>query len=316
MTIIPVLIFLAVFLFVLGVYGVLSGDRHQIQARLFRYTKEQAGGSEGNTKRELWRSLLRWGGMLFTSVKFANRVEERLAQADIPLRGEEFLFLVLSLTLGVPFVVVVVTGNLRFAVLCGLLACILPWIYINSKRQKRLGLLNNQLADSLSIMTNALRAGYSFLQAMEMVAMEAHPPLAGEYKRALREMQLGAPVEAALNNMSRRVGSEDLDLVITAMLTQRQVGGNLAEVLDNIGETIRERVKIKGEIKTLTAQGRISGLIIGLLPVLLVGLLLVINPQYIGVLFREPLGLALLVGAVCGELVGVLFIKRIVDIKV
>ena len=316
MTVIPVLTFAAVFLFVLGVYGLLSGDRHQIQARLNRFTKQQAGGSEGNTRRELWRSLLRWGGKLFTSLKLADRVEERLAQADIPLRGGEFLFLDLSLTLGVPFVVFVGTGNLRFAILCGILACFLPWIYVNSKRQKRLNLLNNQLGDSLSIMTNALRAGYSFLQAMEMVAMESQPPLAGEYKRALREMQLGAPVEVALNNMSRRVGSDDLDLVITAMLTQRQVGGNLAEVLDNIAETIRERVKIKGEIKTLTAQGRISGLIIGLLPVLLVVLLLVINPQYIGVLFSEPLGIALLVGAACGELLGVLLIKRIVDIKV
>ncbi len=314
--IIFVLVFSAVFLFVMGVYGLLCGDRHQMQERLLRYTKQQVGGTEGTDKRDIWRTLLSWGGRLFTSVKFTERVEERLAQADIPLRGEEVLFLDLAITLGVPFIVVVMTANLSFAVLCGFVSCISPWIYINSKRQKRLRLLNNQLADSLSIMINALRAGYSFLQSMEMVASESPQPLAKEYKHALREMQLGTPVEAALSNMSRRVGSDDLDLVITALLTQRQVGGNLAEVLDNIAETIRERVKIKGEIKTLTAQGRISGLIIGLLPVFLVALLLVINPQYIGVLFNEPLGLALLMGAVCGEVIGVLLIKQIVDIKV
>jgi energy-coupling factor transporter ATP-binding protein EcfA2 len=176
--------------------------------------------------------------------------------------------------------------------------------------------LKAELADSLGIMTNSLRAGYSFLQAMEMVAAEAPYPLGGEYKRTLREIQLGTPTETALNNMSHRVGSDDLELVVTAIITQRKVGGNLAEILDSIAGTIRERVRIQGEIKTLTAQGRISGLIIGLLPVALVAVLFVINPGYIGMLFTEPIGLVLVGGAVIGEIVGVLIVKKIVDIKV
>ena len=140
-------------------------------------------------------------------------------------------------------------------------------------------------------------------------------PLGGEYKRTLREIQLDTP-ETALNNMSHRVGSDDLELVVTAIITQRKVGGNLAEILDSIAGTIRERVRIQGEIKTLTAQGRISGLIIGLLPVALVAVLFVINPGYIGMLFTEPIGLVLVGGAVIGEIVGVLIVKKIVDIKV
>ncbi|MDD4262105.1 MAG: type II secretion system F family protein [Syntrophaceticus schinkii] len=310
--------FTATLLFIMGIYGLISGDRHQLEARLLRYTRQNPPDRSKvpGEKKDMGRSLLRWGGRFFAAFKLSDRVEERLAQADFPLRGEEFLFLILVLTVGFPLLLILLTGNLRIAIFCGLIACMLPWIHLNIRRQKRLQLLNSQLADSLGIMTNALRAGYSFLQGMEMVAAETPHPLAGEYKRALREMQLGTPTEVALNNMSRRVGSDDLELVITAILTQRQVGGNLAEILSNIAGTIRERVRIKGEIKTLTAQGRISGLIIGLLPVVLLALLLVINPGYIGMLFTEPIGIALLGGSACGEVIGVLIIKRIVNIEV
>lgn len=310
--------FTATLLFIMGICGLILGDRHHLEVRLLRYTRQKPPDKSeaSGEKKDLGRSLLRWGGRFFTTFKLSDRVEERLAQADLPLRGEEFLFLDLILAIGMPVLLIFLSGNLQLAVFCGITACILPWVHLNLRRQRRLRLLNSQLADSLGVMTNALRAGYSFLQAMEMVAAETPPPLAGEYKRALREMQLGTPTEVALDNMSRRVGSDDLELVITAILTQRQVGGNLAEILDSIAGTIRERVRIKGEIKTLTAQGRISGLIIGLLPVALLALLFVINPGYIGMLFTEPIGLALLGGAAGGEVVGVLIIKRIVDIEV
>ncbi len=311
------LIFAATLLLTLGVYGLLVGDKIQVQARLFRYTRQAPERSDTpGEKKDLGRSLLRWGGRIFASSKITDRVEEKLAQADIPLRGEEFLFLDLILTLSVPFFVVFLIQNLRLAVCGGLIAAVFPWFHLKIRRQSRLRLLNTQLADSLGVMTNALRAGYSFLQTMELVATETSPPLAGEYKRALREMQLGASTEAALNNMSRRVGSDDLDLVITALLIQRQVGGNLAEILESIAGTIRERVRIKGEIKTLTAQGRISGIIIGLLPLVLLAILFMVNPQYVKILFTEPVGLGLLVGAVCGEVLGMLIIRRVIDIEV
>ncbi|MGI6406237.1 MAG: type II secretion system F family protein [Syntrophaceticus sp.] len=313
-----ILTFTATLLLVMGIYGLIVEDKYQLQARLSRYAKQKSAGKGENTdeKKDLGRSVLRWGGRFFTAFKLSKGLEERLGQADLPLRGGEFLFLNLILALGIPFLLRFLTGNLQLAVLSGMIACILPWIYLNLKRQERLRLLNNQLADSLGIMTNSLRAGYSFLQAMEMVAAEAPYPLGGEYKRTLREIQLGTPTETALNNMSHRVGSDDLELVVTAIITQRKVGGNLAEILDSIAGTIRERVRIQGEIKTLTAQGRISGLIIGLLPVALVAVLFVINPGYIGMLFTEPIGLVLVGGAVIGEIVGVLIVKKIVDIKV
>jgi len=314
-----VLIFSATLLLALGLYGLLTGERNIIQGRLKRYTSLQkpgAGERLRGGRRHFGRFLLRRGSRLFAALKLSARVEEKLAQADLPLRGEEFLFLNLLLALGAPFFIWLLLSNVSMMVLGGLFFLISPWLYLEQVRQKRLHSFNGQFADSLAVMTNSLRAGYSLLQAIEMVAREMPPPISDEFGRALREMQLGTTTEAALSNLSRRVGSEDLDLMLTALLIQRQIGGNLAEILDNIAETIRERVRIKGEIKTLTAQGRISGLIIGLLPVAILFVLFLISPSYVSVLFTEPLGLALLGGAACGEVLGVLIIHRIVDIRV
>jgi tight adherence protein B len=144
---------------------------------------------------------------------------------------------------------------------------------------------DGQLSDTLNLWVNALRSGYSVLQAMEAIATELPPPVSVEFERVVQEVRLGLSVAQALDNMYHRVPSEDLDLVITAVNIQREVGGNLAEVLDNISFTIRERVRIKGEIRTLTAQGRISGTIISLLPIGLGLVLYLINPEYVSQLW-------------------------------
>ncbi|MDH7576904.1 MAG: type II secretion system F family protein [Bacillota bacterium] len=313
-----VLVFGAVVLLVLGLGDLVTGERQLVRARLLRYTAPEGEKEERLARRRktLGRAVLRQGGRFFASLKFAEKVEAKLARADLPLRGEEFLFLNFLLAAGAPLLFWLFTNNLSLAIPVGLVFLLAPWFYLESVQQRRLHAFNNQLSDALVVMTNSLRAGYSFLQAMEMVAREMPPPLADEFSRTLREMQLGTATEAALSNLARRVGSEDLDLIIVALLIQRQIGGNLAEILDNIAETIRERVRIKGEIKTLTAQGRLSGLIIGLLPVVLLVILFLINPVYIGLLFTEPLGLILLGGAALGEIMGVFLLRRIVDIRV
>ncbi len=165
-------------------------------------------------------------------------------------------------------------------------------------------------------MSNSLRAGYSFLQAMDMVAREMSPPISEEFTSTMKEMSLGSPTETALATLSDRVGSEDLELVVTAVLIQRQIGGNLAEVLDNIADTIRERVKLRREIKTLTAQGRMSGIIIGVLPCALGVFLYAVNPEYISLLFTHPTGRLMVGLAVFGEFIGMLVIRRIIAIEV
>src|SRR5665811_881539 len=151
---------------------------------------------------------------------------------------------------------------------------------IRDRQGGRLNSFNKQLPDTITLLANALRAGSSFLQAIELVVRESRPPISTEFQRVIREVNLGLPFEQALENMVRRVESEDLDLMATAISIQYQVGGNLAEILDSIAYTIRERVRIKGEIRTLTAQQRMSGYVVALLPIALVGFLTVIAPNF------------------------------------
>jgi len=186
-------------------------------------------------------------------------------------------------------------------------------LFYGKKRQK---LLEGQIVEALTLISSSLKAGYSFIQSMEMVAREIPPPLGQEFAQTLHEMSLGATVDDALQEMSRRAAMDDLDLVVTAVLIQRQVGGNLTEVLDNIALTIRERIRIRGEIKTLTAQGRISGWIIGLLPIFIAGAILLINPGYISPLFRHPFGILAICLGLLGQVLGILVIRKIVDIEV
>jgi len=184
------------------------------------------------------------------------------------------------------------------------------------KTAKRRKAFNSQLGDALILIANSLRTGYSFMQASDMVAQEMRPPISSEFARAVKEMNLGVTIEEALANLGKRINSEDLDLVLTAVLIQRQVGGNLSEVLDNIARTIRERVRIRGEIRTLTAQGRISGVIVSLLPIVLGLIIYLLNPEYVKLLFVHPFGKILLGVAGLGQVIGILVIRRIVDIEV
>jgi len=191
----------------------------------------------------------------------------------------------------------------------------LPTLFINRKKRVRINHFNYQLSSALSTMANSLRAGFSLFQAMKSLSSEMSPPLSTEFSRTLKEINLGTPTEQALQNMSARVKSEDLDLVVLAINIQRQVGGNLAEVLENIAHTIQERIRVQREIKTLTAQGRISGIIIGLLPVFLALAIFLLNPEYMGSFFAHPLGYVLTAMGLFSQFIGVMMIRKIVDIK-
>jgi tight adherence protein B len=198
-----------------------------------------------------------------------------------------------------------------------------PRFYLKRRQANRLKAFGDQLPDTITLLANSLRAGSSFLQGIELVTREARPPISEEFERVVREMQLGLALQPALNNLVRRVASEDVELMVTAIQIQSQVGGNLATVLDAIAFTIRERRRIQGEIQTLTAMQRYSGYVITLLPIGLAGLLFLISPQYINVMLEKPpemLGLPMgvvffLVGLISMG-IGYVFIRRIVDIKV
>lgn len=259
---------------------------------------------------------------------FFEPIKERISRADAKLRVVEYVTLVI--------ICGVVTGAIGYflpqvnswviGIVAGFFGLRIPRFYVRTMAKKRMQSFDAQLSDTLNLWVNALRSGYSVLQAMEAIATELPAPVSVEFERVVQEVRLGLSVEQALANMYRRVPSEDLDLVITAVNIQREVGGNLAEVLDTISYTIRERVRIKGEIRTLTAQGRVSGWIISLLPIVLGFVLYLINPEYVSELWVKedpwvwpqviPCGWIVL--AFSGMMIGggAYAISKIVDIEV
>ena len=250
--------------------------------------------------------------------RISENLSTQLARADLKLTVGEFLILQVLAALGFGAAAYFLLDK---AIVLGILAAVLGWFaprwYMSYRQGARLRAFNDQLGDTLNLMVNGLRSGYSVLQAMEAVSREMAPPIATEFSRVVQEVQIGVPIDQAMTNMLRRIRSDDLDLVVTAINVQREVGGNLAEILDVISFTIRERVRIKGEIRTLTAQGRYSGYVISLLPICLALLLFGINRQYISRLFTSGwCGWAMVV---CGLLMiatGYIAIQKIVTIEV
>ena len=248
-------------------------------ARIFQPIADQAG--KGNAK------------------KGKPSLQENLAKADLKLRTSEYFGIQIGLV-----ILLFVIGIIRFGgigippLLMGVAGYFIPGIYVNFRQKARLKAFNNQLGDTLILLSNALKAGYSFAQAVDTVAKNASPPIADEFTRAVREMNLGGTIEESLGSMVKRIESDDLDLMVTAVAIHRTVGGNLAEILDNIAYTIRERIRIKGQIATLTASARSSGQLITGLPVILAVFMYFATPTYFKPMTESPVGWAIL-GAAC-----------------
>ena len=260
---------------------------------------------------------------------FGANLLRDLGAADLKLKPSEFLGIWAAAALGVPvllFLVGFAVPSLRhpLVLIIGfLVGVIVPRFWLNFRKSSRLRAFNSQLPDTITLIANALRAGSSFLQAIELVVRESRPPISIEFGRVIREVNLGLPFDIALENMVKRVHSEDFELMATAIAIQHQVGGNLAEILDSIAFTIRERIRIKGEIRTLTAQQRLSGYVVGGLPFFLALFIFVAAPTFFDPMFVKPpdvlgipLGLILFIVAVMAMMAGFYFIRRIVDIEV
>jgi tight adherence protein B len=266
------------------------------------------------TQRAIPTNIFRAIARLFEARAFTEQVQVQLIRAGIMLKGEEYITICLMWLTIIPLLVLLLTHNIGLALTLIFIGAFIPRLYLNSRRESRTTALNQQLGDALVTMANSLRAGFGFQQAMDSVRKELPAPIADEFGWTLREMNLGFSQEEALLNMGKRVYSDDLNMVITAILIQRQVGGNLAEILDNISNTIRDRARLKRQIKILTAQGRLSGLIIGMLPIALAVALMAINPDYMGLLFEDPRGIYLLVAAGLMMVIGFIMIRKIIKI--
>ncbi|MBM4363256.1 MAG: type II secretion system F family protein, partial [Deltaproteobacteria bacterium] len=237
-----------------------------------------------------------------------------LARANLRLRPSEYY----AIRVGAMFGLGLILGVLRDPLsgfFGALLGYFLPRIWVGRRISGRLGAFNKQLPDTITLLSNSLRAGSSFLQSIELVSREGQPPISEEFGRVVRETNLGLGSDEALQNLVRRIKSDDLDLMVTAIGIQQQVGGNLAEILDTIAFTIRERVRIKGEINTLTAQGRMSGYLVAVLPIAIAAGINAINPGFMQPLFTQLLGQIMVGISLVFMAIGFFAIQKITDIK-
>lgn len=245
-----------------------------------------------------------------------DTMDLRMQQADWPLLGSEFQVLVLLISVASGVFAFLLTFKPVMVLVGAAGAALVCILYLKIHISRRQAAFLNQLGDTLIMVSNALRAGFSFMQAMELISKEMQPPIGVEFQKVINEMNLGATLETAMENMGRRMQSSDFDLVVTAVLIQRQVGGNLSHVLDTISNTINERIRMRREISALTAQGKLSGIIVGLIPIMLVAFLYFKSSNYFQPMLDHPMGRAALAGAAVCELIAVVIIRKIVNIDV
>ena len=319
MIVLGIVIVLAVMLLFWGLASARTGDK-TLEARLEQYTSgvAEAGAVEREGAKEKRPSRLAAGvDRAIAGRGFADRIATQLARADMKVTPGEYVILNITSILGFFLIgYLLFHRSLWMGLAAGVAGFYVPSIYVKIQQRRRLNAFNNQLGDAINLLVNSLRSGYSLLQSMETVAKELSPPISTEFSRVVREVGLGLSNEQAMNNMLRRIQSDDLDLMITAINVQHEVGGNLAEILDVIAYTIRERVRIKGEIRVLTAQGMISGYVISLLPIILGLILYLMNPAYITAMFQEVCGWIMIGVAVTGIITGFIAVQKIVRIEV
>ena len=275
---------IALVLLVVGIVVSASGDKTSMDDRLNKYLEEDKKTETKESK----GALTDWVNKRVEKSSFGERISRELARADLKFKPGEYIALYVIAIIGGALIAFLLGGRLLLsAFIGGGIGALLPRMYVKNQQSKRLSRFNDQLPDMLNLMVNGLRAGFSTLQAMEAVSKELPPPICDEFKRVVQEMQLGIPMEKALANLLRRIPSQDLDFLVTAINVQREVGGNLAEIMDVISFTIRERVRIKGEIRALTAQATYSGKALALMPIGLLCILWFLNRSYVMEFFNK-----------------------------
>lgn len=305
---------------VLGVPRLLRADTQWLDVRLRRYGARPFELTEEEQKRAASVAMTQMlASRLEASVSgrtFAAHLLTDLARANLKVTVGEFLILQASTAATTGALAYVISRAPVVAALFAAAGWFAPRVWLARRKAGRLKAFNDQLADVVALMGNSLRSGMSLLQAMDLISREATPPVSEEFHRVVREVGLGIGPQEALLHLVQRVDSEDLDLVVTAILVQFEIGGNLSRILDSISATIRERIKLHGEIRTLSAQGRMSGYLLSGMPVAIGGLLMLIAPSYMGKLFSPGPWLVLPVLAVVGILIGTFVMRQLVSIEV
>ncbi len=310
---------IALVLMIVGIVVSTSGEGGLVDDRINRYLEDEQK-KEPVHSTEAKTALTDWVNKQVEKSSFGENIARELARADLKFKPGEYIASYVIAVVGGGIVAYFLGGRVIISGLIGAgIGAFLPRYYVKRQQSKRLVKFNDQLPDMLNLMVNGLRAGYSTLQAMEAVSKELPPPICDEFRRVVQEMQLGIPMERALENLLRRIPSGDLDFLITAVNVQREVGGNLAEIMDVISYTIRERIRIKGEIRVMTSQAMYSGRILALMPIFLMLILWFLNRSYIMEFFTPEnltCGLIALGAAAVLITVGYFAMTKIANIEV
>ncbi|MDD2215664.1 MAG: type II secretion system F family protein [Eubacteriales bacterium] len=291
------------------------GKKLSVRKRLWTYLYEKKDEKKGKKKetKNCEGPLKRL--MFFVNKNYKDRLEDQLYLAGIALRAEEYLAIwVLAIT-AIPSLLLLFHRSLIVCLGFAILGLFIPPLILTIYTKKRRSLFHSQLADALTVMCNSLQTGFSLQASLKSIADEMPDPIGKEFSGMVGEIQLGMPLEESLARMVRRTECEDLELLAATISIQRQTGGNLSEIMDTISHTIKERIGIANEIKLLTTTGRTSGYVIGLLPVFILAILMILNPDYVSLFFETRMGKIMLAVAGGMELVGFLAVKKVVAIK-
>lgn len=310
--------FLAVFLVCFMLLGTRARDRRHENLRRVVGSSIPGAAEAGGAASTQWvpGAMAEVGQRFAVATGFSASLDERLEQAGLPVLSGEFVALTVLCALGGGLFAALVLQTLVFVLLIAGVAAMIPYFWLVRSHRKRHNALLEQLADTLSILASSLRAGYSFLQALDTVSKEIGEPSASEFQRVVAEIRLGRPMDEALMAMADRVGSDDLTWAVIAINVQRQVGGNLAEVLDTVANTVRERAYIRRQVAVLSAEGRLSVAILSALPFLILLYMAIVNPDYISPLFTTFGGIALLITGGVMMSLGIFVMTRLVKLDV
>lgn len=309
------------FFLCVSILGGVTQDKRRVEKRVNKIASKKSGLTlqiqqrKKNRKSSLVNRAINGGKQSVQRKRLMDTIFNELILADIMMKPEEFCLVWLGLTFIPSGLAALFKLGLMPSVTLAAVGAFLPIIFIKIKKENRRKAFEAQLGDTLIMMCNGLKSGFSFQQTMENVASDMPAPIGMEFGRVCNEIRYGATMEEALNNMAERVKSADLMLVVSAVLIQRTTGGNLSEILSTISETIRDRIKIKGEISSITAQGRMSGLIIGSLPIAISAILMVVNPDYMSTFFTTTAGNIMLIVSVIMEILGFFAIRKVVTIE-
>lgn len=295
-----------------------SSDKIAAEKRLEELNKQEGDGVDvalvkHESKRSKNKKRDKSGNNFFE--KFGSVLYRELQAADVKMRPEEFITIWIVVALVPALLAAMFTGNSVLSIVLAVAGTVAPIVIIKRKQKSRVKKFDEQLSDALMICCSCLRSGLSFMQAMETISKDMDAPISTEFETCLKEVSMGASMDDALDNMGKRIKSKHLALMISAVLVQRQTGGNLSQILETLSDTIRDRMKLKKQLKTATSSGKMSGTIVGAMPVILLGMFSLVNYDFVKVLFTETRGHIALAIAAGLELMAFIAIKRITTVK-